>query len=118
MRTEKAFAMKCIQVALAILLACVAGAALPSTGKDGDAAAHLSVPRLHPDYRVLANGAKLYALRDPTVSTVQIDVWYGVGYRDDPVGRSGFAHLFEHLMFKQTRNLPGSVKEFIIQRGG
>lgn len=110
--------MKCIRVALAILLACVATTALPSTGNDGTAAADLSVPRLHPDYRVLANGAKLYALRDPTVSTVQIDVWYGVGYRDDPVGRSGFAHLFEHLMFKQTRNLPESVKKFIIQRGG
>ncbi|HJU25382.1 MAG TPA: pitrilysin family protein, partial [Rhodanobacteraceae bacterium] len=110
--------MKCFRIALAVLLACVAGAALPSTRQVGDSTADLSVPRLGPDYRVLANGAKLYALRDPTVSTVQIDVWYGVGYRDDPVGRSGFAHLFEHLMFKQTRNLPEAVKEFILQRGG
>ncbi|MGC8000486.1 M16 family metallopeptidase, partial [Salmonella enterica] len=33
-------------------------------------------------------------------------VWYGVGSKDDPQGRSGFAHLFEHMMFKATRNLP------------
>lgn len=110
--------MKYIRVALALLLACVAGTALPSTTNDGATAADLGVPRLHPVYRVLANGARLYALRDPTVPTVQIDVWYGVGYRDDPVGRSGFAHLFEHLMFKQTRDLPQGVKKFIIQRGG
>lgn len=110
--------MRYFRVALLILLACVASVALPSPRHDGAAPAELSVPRLHPTYRVLANGAKLYALRDPTVSTVQIDVWYGVGYRDDPIGRSGFAHLFEHLMFKQTRNLPGGVKNFIIQHGG
>lgn len=115
---NKGTTMKYFRVALAILMACMAGAALPATRHDVTAAADLSVPRLHPVYRVLANGAKLYALRDPTVSTVQIDIWYGVGYRDDPVGRSGFAHLFEHLMFKQTRNLPEGVKKFIIQRGG
>lgn len=109
--------MKCLRVVLAICLACMAGVALPATHGDAGAA-DPGVPRLHPVYRVLANGAKLYALRDPTVSTVQIDVWYGVGYRDDPVGRSGFAHLFEHLMFKQTRNLPEGVKKFITRRGG
>ncbi|HEY3520366.1 MAG TPA: insulinase family protein, partial [Rhodanobacteraceae bacterium] len=110
--------MKHFRAALAILLACMTGIASPSTRHDDNVAADLSVPRLHPDYRILANGARLYALRDSTASTVQIDVWYGVGYRDDPVGRSGFAHLFEHLMFKQTRNLPESVKEFILKRGG
>ena len=35
-----------------------------------------------------------------------MQVWYGVGSKDDPLGRSGFAHLFEHMMFKATRDLP------------
>ncbi len=55
--------------------------------------------------RTLANGLRVYALRDTGTSNVAIQVWYDVGAKDDPAGRSGFAHLFEHLMFKASRNL-------------
>lgn len=55
--------------------------------------------------RTLANGLRVYAIRDASTPNVAIQVWYDVGGRDDPRGRSGFAHLFEHLMFKATRNL-------------
>ena len=55
--------------------------------------------------RVLANGLRVYAIRDTTTPNVAIQVWYDVGSKDDPKGRSGFAHMFEHLMFKSTRNL-------------
>jgi len=55
--------------------------------------------------RTLANELRVYAIRDTTTPNVAIQVWYDVGGRDDPRGRSGFAHLFEHLMFKATRNL-------------
>ncbi|HEU0067334.1 MAG TPA: pitrilysin family protein [Sphingomonas sp.] len=55
--------------------------------------------------RTLANGLRVYAIRDTTTPNVAIQVWYDVGSKDDPAGRSGFAHMFEHLMFKATRNL-------------
>ncbi|MCU6455374.1 insulinase family protein [Sphingomonas sp. A2-49] len=55
--------------------------------------------------RTLANGLRVYALRDTTTPNVAVQVWYDVGSKDDPQGRSGFAHMFEHLMFKATRNL-------------
>jgi zinc protease len=55
--------------------------------------------------RTLANGLRVYSIRDPHSSNVSVQVWYDVGSKDDPRGRSGFAHLFEHLMFKATRNL-------------
>ena len=55
--------------------------------------------------RTLANGLRVYAIRDTTTPNVAIQVWYDVGSKDDPKGRSGFAHMFEHLMFKATRNL-------------
>ena len=55
--------------------------------------------------RTLANGLKVYALRDPSTANVSVQVWYDVGSKDDPKGRSGFAHLFEHLLFKSTRNM-------------
>ncbi|HVI99133.1 MAG TPA: pitrilysin family protein [Sphingomonas sp.] len=55
--------------------------------------------------RTLANGLRVYAIRDTSTANVSVNVWYDVGSKDDPRGRSGFAHMFEHLMFKATRNL-------------
>jgi len=55
--------------------------------------------------RTLANGLRVYSIRDTTGSNVSVQIWYDVGSKDDPRGRSGFAHLFEHMMFKSTRNL-------------
>ncbi|HEY0596065.1 pitrilysin family protein [Sphingopyxis sp.] len=78
----------------------------------------LDVPRLDFTRRVLANGATLYAIRDTGTATVSVNIWYDVGQRDDPPARGGFAHLFEHLMFKTTRNLPGGVLEAVNAMGG
>ncbi|MDZ5648757.1 pitrilysin family protein [Nitrospirillum sp. BR 11828] len=55
--------------------------------------------------RTLANGLKVIALPDTSTPTVSVQVWYSVGSKDDPKGRSGFAHLFEHMMFKSTRDM-------------
>src|SRR3546814_10783147 len=55
--------------------------------------------------RTLANGLRVYAIHDPSTANVSVNVGYDVGSKDDPKGRSGFAHMFEHLMFKATRNL-------------
>lgn len=56
--------------------------------------------------RTLANGLRVVSVRDNTSPTVAIHVWYNVGSKDDPQGRSGFAHMFEHMMFKSTKNMP------------
>ena len=53
--------------------------------------------------RTLANGLQVVAIETHASPTVSVQVWYHVGSKDDPQGRSGFAHLFEHLMFKGTR---------------
>jgi zinc protease len=63
------------------------------------------VPALDYVSRTLPNGLRVYAVRDPASAQVSVQVWYDVGSRDDPAGRSGFAHLFEHMMFKASRNL-------------
>ena len=56
--------------------------------------------------RTLKNGMKIVSLQDNSSPTVAIHVWYDVGGKNDPPGRSGFAHMFEHMMFKSTRNMP------------
>ena len=65
----------------------------------------LDVPKIAFSERVLPNGLEVIAVRSSTSPTVSVQVWYHVGARDDPQGRSGFAHLFEHLMFKSTKYL-------------
>lgn len=55
--------------------------------------------------RTLANGLRVFAMPDRGTANVAVEVIYDVGAKNDPAGRSGFAHMFEHLMFKSTRNL-------------
>ena len=63
------------------------------------APASITAPPVDIHTRVLANGLTLYTVRDTTTPNVTVQVWFGVGAKNDPPGRSGFAHLFEHLMF-------------------
>lgn len=70
-------------------------------GRDGP----LPVPALQPRTRRLANGLQLLSLPMAETATVAVQLFYRVGGKDDPPGRSGFAHLFEHLMFKGTRHM-------------
>ncbi|MBV9994327.1 MAG: insulinase family protein [Caulobacteraceae bacterium] len=81
--------------------------ALVCVGLGGPASANAAQPpRVDLRIRVLANGLKVVSVLDRSTPNVAVQVWYGVGSRNDPPGRSGFAHLFEHLMFKGTRNTP------------
>ncbi|WP_235091098.1 M16 family metallopeptidase [Sphingomonas lutea] len=64
-----------------------------------------AVPALEYRERTLANGLRVYAIKDESSPNVSVQVWYDVGSKDDPRGRSGFAHLFEHMLFKSTRNM-------------
>ncbi|QTN20139.1 insulinase family protein [Brevundimonas sp. AJA228-03] len=68
--------------------------------------ASVEVPPLGFVKRTLPNGMDVYTARDTSTSNVTVQVWYRVGSKDDPQARSGFAHLFEHLMFKATKDFP------------
>ncbi|MDO1560025.1 pitrilysin family protein [Brevundimonas sp. 2R-24] len=77
-----------------------------STAAQNQAPAALEPAPLGFQRRVLPNGMEVYTARDTSTSNVTVNVWYRVGAKDDPAGRSGFAHLFEHMLFKATRNMP------------
>jgi zinc protease len=69
--------------------------------------------------RTLANGLRVILVPDSRVPSVAINVAYRVGGKDDPPGRSGFAHLFEHLMFKGTsRTAPETIDRLTEDVGG
>ncbi len=92
--------------ASALLLGLPAAAPVRAQTAPAASAGQIVVPPLGFQERTLPNGLKVYTARDTATSNVTVHVWYKVGAKDDPEGRSGFAHMFEHLMFKATRNLP------------
>jgi zinc protease len=83
----------------AVLIAC-AGSVVAFAANDPLAIA----PIVYAE-RTLPNGLQVISVPSSTSPTVSVQVWYHVGAKDDPAGRSGFAHLFEHLMFKSTQHL-------------
>ena len=87
------------RIALSLILAAFHAAVLAAP------ASPVKVPPLDFRERVLPNGLRVVSLEDHSSPTVSVQVWYDVGGRDDPAGRSGFAHLFEHLMFKSSKYL-------------
>jgi predicted Zn-dependent peptidase len=55
----------------------------------------------------LGNGLKVIVHTDRKAPVVSVNIWYHVGSKDEPAGKTGFAHLFEHLMFNGSENAPG-----------
>jgi zinc protease len=68
--------------------------------------------------RTLANGLAVVSLQDNSSPTVAIHVWYNVGGKNDPEGKSGFAHMFEHMMFKSTKNMPNEKMDRLTEDVG
>ncbi len=67
----------------------------------------------------LANGLRVLLVPDASVPTIAVAVTYDVGSRDESVGRTGFAHLFEHMMFQGSANVPrGAFDRYLSARGG
>lgn len=91
----------CLAALLAMAVTAPAAHAAPAP------AAHqaLKIPPLEYHQRTLPNGLQVLSIEDHSNPTVSVQMWYHVGSKDDPEGRSGFAHLFEHLMFKSTKHM-------------
>ncbi len=82
------------------------------------AAAQVRVAPLDIKQRTLSNGLRVVSVRDDSSPTVSIHVWYDVGGKNDPPGRSGFAHMFEHMMFKSTKNMKSEMLDRLTEDVG
>ena len=65
----------------------------------------------------LSNGLTVIVHEDHKAPIAAVSVWYNVGSKDEPKGKTGFAHLFEHLMFNGTENLPGTFDTYLAKLG-
>jgi zinc protease len=81
-------------------------------------AAQTRMPQIQFTDRTLVNGLRVISAPDRRSPTVAIQVWYHVGSKDDPNQRSGFAHLFEHMMFKSTKNMKSEMMDRLTEDVG
>jgi zinc protease len=86
---------------------------------DPGARAAVRPPRLNYTMTTLANGLQVVFLEDHSTPIVHAEVWYHVGSKNERPGRTGFAHLFEHMMFKGSKNVePEGHPSWISSVGG
>jgi predicted Zn-dependent peptidase len=114
--------------AVAILMLAACGTTAPPPEPAGSAAPPASAApasgaetryTVPVEYRTLANGLKVVVSVDRTAPLATVAVYYHTGLRNEPKGRTGFAHLFEHMMFQGSENLPkGEFDKLITGNGG
>ena len=73
---------------------------------------------LHIETHTLANGLQMVMAEDHSTPIINLQVWYHVGSKDEQPGRTGFAHLFEHLMFRGSAHVAAEQHMRIIQAMG
>jgi len=87
-------------------------AAVPDTGST------ISSFQVPVRYHTLGNGLKVVLSQDTTTPIVTVAVYYNIGFRIEPRDRTGFAHLFEHMMFQGSQNLGKLAFVKLVQRNG
>ncbi len=105
--------LKLLSFGLAIILAAC------NSGENTEAEVENTEFKVPVDYYKLDNGLKVILSQDKTSPTVVVAVYYNIGFRIEPKDRTGFAHLFEHMMFQGSRNLgKGEFIDLVQKNGG
>ncbi len=103
-------------IRIAILaLACCAAAQRPRAGGSGAGSDTIRIPF---ESYTLPNGLTVILSEDHTIPTVAVNVWYHVGSKNELPGRTGFAHLFEHIMFTGSGHVPYGLHDKLTEGVG
>ncbi|MFI5312419.1 MAG: M16 family metallopeptidase, partial [Gemmatimonadales bacterium] len=97
----------CLPPASALLLALVISVPGPSRAQPASASPKSSdAIRIPFERMTLPNGLEVMLAPDHTTPLVTVDIWYHVGSKNEVPGHTGFAHMFEHVMFTGSKNVP------------
>src|SRR5258706_7491574 len=91
------------------------GALVGASSLAAQAAAPLHVPY---EPFTLPNGLQVIVHEDHSVPVVSVNIWYHVGSGDERAGRTGFAHLFEHIMFMGSQHVPTGAFDKLLEGAG
>lgn len=103
---------------LVLLAACHSPSEEGASGKPQAEARERQSYSVPVQYETLDNGLKVILSRDTTAPVVTVAVYYNIGFRIEPRDRTGFAHLFEHMMFQGSQNLGKMQFIQLVQRNG
>src|SRR3989442_9807377 len=104
---------------LALAAAALVSAGLAQRPASGNNVTSVTdVPRLSFEKYTLPNGLDVILSEDHRFPRVAVNLWYHVGPANEEPGRTGFAHLFEHMMFQGSRHVPGDMHFKTIEGAG
>ena len=103
-------------VAALVLAPCVRPA-MAQGGGTGPAPQGAAVPKIQFEKYKLPNGLQVIMHVDRKLPVVHVNQWFHVGSKNERVNRSGFAHLFEHMMFQGSKNAPGEYFSYVEKAG-
>jgi len=96
-----------------------AAPAVASVAEEGESSGAVLGIEMKIRHFTLGNGLRVYVLEDHSTPALSLHIAYHVGSRDEQSGRTGFAHLFEHMMFKGSENVPEKGHfQYILGAGG
>jgi zinc protease len=102
--------------ALSLLAAIViAAGSIPAAQQPATAA---DIPRIAFEKYALANGLEVILSQDRRLPMVAVNLWYHVGPANEVEGRTGFAHLFEHMMFQSSKHVPQDAHFRLLEAAG
>jgi zinc protease len=101
-----------------LLLALAALPAAAQAPQASSAATDATLPRIAFDKTVLPNGLEVILVEDHRLPIVAVNIWYHVGPANEAPGLTGFAHLFEHMMFAATRHIPRGAADRLLEGAG
>ncbi|HOC18221.1 MAG TPA: insulinase family protein [Vicinamibacterales bacterium] len=105
-------------VSAGLALALVAGVAgLLAQSPAPPQAGQASMPKLEFEKYTLPNGLQVILHVDRKLPIVHVNQWFHVGSKNEKAGRTGFAHLFEHMMFQGSKNVPGEYFTHVERAG-
>lgn len=102
---------------LALTLTAAPAIAKPAEPKPAPLSALVKAVDIPYQQFTLPNGLRVLVHTDRKAPVVAVSVWYGVGSKHEPKGKTGFAHLFEHLMFNGSENSPGDFFQPLQEAG-
>jgi zinc protease len=112
-------------VPLVLTLALIAGSlspalaqSTPKSKETGSAAAAQSYPKISFEKYKLKNGLEVILVEDHRLPLVAVNLWYHVGPANEKAGRTGFAHLFEHMMFQGSKNVGDDAHFKLLEGAG
>jgi zinc protease len=118
--TPRAAAWTALAMGLMALLVASPGPAAAAATAAGRPAAADTPPVITLDFEkyTLPNGLEVILRRDPRLPVAAVNLWYHVGPANETAGRTGFAHLFEHMMFQGSGHVPDEAHFRLLEGAG